>query len=321
MIAPEKAGRVLVVDDDENNRLLLSRMLATDGFDTEVAADGDAALAIVAARPPDLVMLDVVMPGRSGFEICRAIKADAATRLIPVVLMTGLHDRDRRLEGIRAGADDFLTKPFDLEELRVRARSLVRIKRYTDDLDSAESAMFALALAIEARDKYTEGHCQRLSRYAVTIGKGLGLGAEDLQSLERGGILHDLGKIAVPDAILWKAGALTSDEYAVMKQHSAVGERLCGDLRSLRLVRPIVRHHHERRDGSGYPDGLRGDDVPLLAEIVGVADVFDALTTNRPYRPARTERDACAELVDEAGRGRWRPAIIDAFMRVRTEFR
>lgn len=310
----DDAGRVLIVDDDEHNRVLLSRILATEGFRTEVAPDGQSALAMLGLSPPDLVLLDVVMPGPSGFDICRTLKTSPATRLIPVVLMTGMHDREKRMEGIRAGADDFLTKPFDFEELRLRVRSLVRIKRYTDDLDSAESAMLALALTIEARDAYTEGHCQRLARYAVAIGRQLNLGADELQALERGGFLHDLGKVAVPDAILWKPGQLTAEEYNVMKQHTVIGEHLCGQLRALRLVRPIVRHHHERRDGSGYPDGLSGDAIPLLAEIVGVADVFDALTTDRPYRPALTSAQACAELQEQAGRQMWRRELIDAFM-------
>jgi putative two-component system response regulator len=309
----EEIGRVLIVDDDPQTRSVLARILSADGFAVTVVGDGDAALSLLPAHPPDLILLDVILPGRNGFEICHAIKSDPATRLTPVVLMTGMHDRQRRLEGIAAGADDFLTKPFDVEELRVRARSLLRIKRYTDDLDSAESAMIALAQTIEARDSSTQGHCQRLSRYAVTLGAAMHLGGDELRALERGGHLHDIGKVAVPDAILRKPAPLSFDEYEVMKQHTVIGDRLLRGLRVLRLVRPIVRHHHERRDGSGYPDALRGDEVPLLAEIVGMVDVFDALTTVRPYRQPLSYESAGAELSEQAHQGLWRPALFKAF--------
>ena len=197
------------------------------------------------------------MPHMDGFEACRAIKQDRSTRLIPVVLVTSLDDTASRMRGIEAGADDFISKPFNAPELRARVRSLLRIKGYTDELDSAESVIVSLALTIEARDSTTEGHCQRLAQYAFALGQALGLNDDDLSALARGGYLHDVGKIGIPDGVLLKPGPLTRDEYELIKQHPIVGERLCGELRSLRNVRPIVRHHHERLDGSGYPDGLQ----------------------------------------------------------------
>jgi putative two-component system response regulator len=233
--------------------------------------------------------------------------------------VTALQNSDDRIRGIEAGADDFLSKPFNAHELRARVRSLMRIKRYTDDLDSAESVIVSLALTIEARDWYTEGHCQRLARYASSLGTRLGLDDQDVAALMRGGFLHDIGKVGIPDAILLKTGPLSREEYEVMKQHTVIGDRLVGGLRSLRRVRPIVRHHHERLDGSGYPDGLRGDAVPLLAQIIGVVDVFDALTTERPYKRALSVERAYDELMGEANRGLHRRDLVDAFIALTQE--
>jgi putative two-component system response regulator len=305
---------VLIVDDERQNCALLERILQLDGYETQTAFDGEAALRAVAAAPPDLVLLDVMLPGVDGIEVCRRIKQDPATRLIPVVLVTGLDARQHRIRGIEAGADDFIGKPFDPGELRARVRSLVRLKLYTDDLDSAESVILSLALTIEARDAYTDGHCQRLAFYATALGRRLGLGPEQLGALRRGGYLHDVGKIGIPDAILRKPAALTLEERALMKEHTVIGERLCGEMRSLAAVRPIVRHHHERHDGSGYPDGLKGDAVPLLAEIVGIADSFDAMSTDRPYRAARSLDEICAILTEEGKAGLWRPKLVETLI-------
>src|SRR5205823_3481830 len=199
-------------------------------------------------------------------------------------------------------------------ELRARVRSLLRLKRYTDDLDTAEAVIVSLALTIEARDASTEGHCQRLAAYATALGAALGLNDDDLAALERGGFLHDIGKVGIPDGILLKPARLTANEYTVVKQHTIIGDRLCGELRSLCRVRPIVRHHHERRDGSGYPDGLVGDAIPLLAQIIAIVDVFDALTTERPYKAAVSIERAYDELTREADRGWHRPDLVDAFI-------
>jgi putative two-component system response regulator len=315
--APAKqTGRVLVVDDVEANRALLNTLLTREGYRVELAADGNAALESVRRHPPDIVLLDVMMPRPDGFDVCRALKQDPATRLVPIVLVTALHNLEDRIRGIDAGADDFISKPFHAHELRARVQSLIRIKRYTDDLDSAESVIVSLALTIEARDQYTDGHCQRLASLAADLGRRLGLGDDDITALRRGGFLHDIGKVGIPDAILLKPGRLTAEEYAVMQQHAAIGDRLCGELRSLRHVRPIVRHHHERRDGSGYPDGLRGDAIPLLAQIIGIVDVFDALTTARPYKPALPVESAAQELAREAERGWHRRDLVNTFLGV-----
>jgi putative two-component system response regulator len=310
--SPTDRARVLAVDDGPANLALIQQLLTRDGYDVATAADGLEALECVMRQPPDIVLTDVVMPRCDGIHLCRELKSNQATRLIPVVLITSLRGREERLRGIDAGADDFLLKPFDPHELRARVRSLVSLKRHTDDLDSAEAVILSLARTVEARDAYTEGHCQRLSTMASALGRHLGLTAGEIAALERGGILHDVGKIGIPDSILLKPGALTREEFETMKQHTVIGDRLCSELRLLRAVRPIVRHHHERLDGSGYPDGLAGREVPLLAQIMGVADVFDALTTARPYKRAHEPARAFEELSAEARRG-WRDGeIVDA---------
>jgi len=310
------AGKILIVDDERPNLQLLSRLMTGHGYDVRTASDGQEALDAVARDRPDIVLLDVNMPKIDGFEVCRRLKNDPATRLIPVVFITGLKAKEDRIRGIEAGADDFLTKPFNIPELEARVRSLVRLKRYTDELDSAESIILSLGLTIEARDPYTKGHCQRLARYATALGTRLGLDDEHLVALHYGAFLHDVGKVGIPDAVLLKPGRLTPSEYALMQQHTIIGHTLCGELRSLEDVRPIVRHHHERPDGSGYPDRLKGDAIPVLARILSVVDVYDALTTDRPYKPALSPDHAFRELREEAARGWKFTELVEAFAAV-----
>jgi putative two-component system response regulator len=307
----QAAGTVVVADDEVAIADMLERLLVARGYVVLTAHNGSDALEIIRAVSPDIVLSDVRMPKTDGFELCRAVKDEPSTRLTPVVLMTGAAEREDRMRAIAIGADDFLTKPVDEQELVARVGSLVRLKRHTDDLDSAEAVIESLALTIEARDPCTDGHCQRLARYGVALGRQLGLGDTDLQALRRGGFVHDIGKIAVPDAILLKTGTLTTDEIEIMRQHTIVGDRLCGNLRTLHPVRPIIRWHHERLDGSGYPDGLRGDAIPLLAQIIAIADVYDALTTERPYKKALPPEAAYVALRDEVRRGWKRKDLVE----------
>jgi putative two-component system response regulator len=307
---------VLVADDTESIRVLFRKLLATDGHEVIDVGDGESALAAVHENHPDVVLLDVTMPQLDGLEVCRRLKSDPATRFTPVVLVTGLSDLHDRIKGIEAGADEFLSKPVHPLELRARVGSLTRMKHLLDALDSAEAAFMTLALTIEARDPTTNGHCERLARHAVALGRALGLGDEDLQALNRGGFLHDVGKVGVPDAVLLKQGPLTIAEFELMKRHPDIGDSLCAPLQSLRAVRPIVRFHHERLDGSGYPLGLRGDEVPLLAQIVGIADVYDALTSHRPYRRALSHEEAARHLLDDAATGKFLRAHVDAFLNI-----
>ncbi len=307
---------ILVAGDDQTSARYLKRLLTREGHDVAVVHAGGDILDACQCAPPDLVLLDLAAPGGDAFDLCRSLKHAAATRFVPVVIITAEGDRRDRLKGIEAGCDDFLTKPFDPTELRARIRSLVRLKRFTDELESAEAVILGLGATIEARDPTTNGHCQRLAAYATGLGRALGLDDEDIAALERGGFLHDIGKIAVPDRVLLKDGALDAHETRVMRKHPVVGDSLCAGLRSLTKVRPIVRHHHERLDGSGYPDGLRNAQVPLLAQIISTVDVFDALTTDRPYRDAVERSDAFQMLMDEAGKG-WRDrALVELLVRI-----
>ena len=316
MVEFPTARRVLVVDDEPDCSAVLADLLLHAGFAVDTVDNGEAAVVSVRRQPPDMVLLDIDLPGINGFDVCRIIKQDEATRLTPVVLLTGLAGREHRLSGIEAGADDFLSKPCDSSELTARVRSLTQLKRYTDELESAESLILSLALTVEARDKYTEGHCDRLARYAVAVGRKLGLSSDELSALRRGGLLHDLGKIGIPDAVLLKPGRLTPDEYELVKQHTIIGERLCMGLRSLASVRPIIRQHHERLNGSGYPDGLEGDDISVLAHIIGIVDGFDAMTTARPYRQAQTIEFAVDELRSDVARGALSHELVETFIAI-----
>jgi putative two-component system response regulator len=230
-----------------------------------------------------------------------------------VILITGIGD-DHKSAGIEAGADDFLNKLVTLGDLRARMRSLLRMKAFTDELESAEAVLMSLANSIEAKDAYTEGHCERLAESAVGLGKTLEVDEGLLTALRRGAYLHDLGKVAVPERILLKPGPLTVEEREIVERHPAIGERICSPLRSLQPVLPIIRHHHERWDGSGYPDGLAETAIPFGARILQVVDVFDALTTDRPYRKALAWAEALAILAEETRKGWWDPSIAEAFM-------
>src|SRR6202162_3530147 len=304
---------ILVADDNEAHRELLSALLSAEGYQVICVADGQQALARVDSDLIDLALLDVVMPRPTGFEICQAMKSKPETRLIPVILLTSLNSDADRIHGIMCGADDFLNKPVNKHELLARVHSLLRLKQFTDELDNAEMVLFSLALTIEAKDPYTEGHCDRLSKYSIALGEKLGL-PEDLSvALRRGGLIHDIGKLAVPESILLKPGPLTSEERKIMEQHTVIGERICAPLRSFRHVLPIIRHHHEKRDGSGYPDGLKGEQIPLTARILQLADVYDALTTNRPYRTAVSSEEALSIMDQEAISGWWDRELFGTF--------
>lgn len=304
-------ARVLIADDSEPNREILSEFLQLEGYTVFCAENGEQALARLRSGEVDLGLLDVMMPRLSGFEVCKTLKSSPETRLVPVVLVTGLAQSQDRVRGIECGADDFLSKPVVREELLARVRSLLRLKLFTDELDNAETVLFSLARGIEAKDPYTGGHCERLSKYSVALAKRLGLKDDLCFALRRAGVVHDIGKLAVPEHILLKPGPLTPEEWAVMKQHPVFGERICSPLRSFRQVLPIIRHHHERLDGSGYPDGLKGDQIPLAARVLTTVDIYDALTTERPYRKALSNQEAFETLRREAARGWWDVALLN----------
>ena len=312
-------SKILVVDDNLANVKMLRDRLRATGYEVVEAYDGEEALEQVEEEAPDLILLDVMMPKMDGFEVCRRLKDDKRTLLIPVVMVTALRERADRLRGIEVGADDFLTKPVDHAELTTRVKSLLRMKRHTDELESAETVIGSLAVGVEAKDPYTEGHCARLSAYSVKVGERIGLSAEALKALRRGGVLHDVGKIGISETILLKRGKLTEEEYAAIKEHPVIGERICSPMRSLGLVLPIIRHHHERMDGSGYPDGLRGEKTPVTARTMAIVDVYDALRTERPYKPALSVEESLGTLWEESERGWWDPGLVREFERIIVE--
>jgi putative two-component system response regulator len=319
--APKRVARILVVDDNPGIAGLMSQLLMMRGYEVVTAGDAQAAEVEVRRQAPDLILSDVRMPGKSGYELCRDLKDNPATRLIPFVLITGLTDSADKLRGIEAGADDFLNKPVLAEELTARVRSLLRMKEFTDELETADSVLCTLGLAVESRDPYTEGHCERLATNASHLGRHIGLDEDSIQALRRGGFLHDLGKIAVPDEILKKGSDLTPEEWVIMKQHPVTGENICKPLKSLRPVLPIIRHHHEHMDGSGYPDGLRSGEIPLLPRILQVVDVYDALRTARPYKPAIGHDQSAQTMHEKARQGLLDGDLVNEFLAMLLEQR
>ncbi len=304
---------ILAVDSEEINRRLLKAIFKTTPYKILEAHRASEATALLESEKIDLVIVDLMLPEMSGPELCRWMKARRATQLIPVLMITNIQGVENEIVGISSGADEFLIKPLHPAVVRTRVRAMLRNKALIDSLEEAETILLALAQTVEHRDKYTGKHCQRLAVAAVMLGEALGLGSQDLTALYRGGYLHDIGKIAIPDAILFKQGRLTSEEWEVMRSHPVRGEEICRPMRSLAPVLPIIRSHHERWDGSGYPDGLAGEDVPLLARILQVADIYDALTTERPYKPALTPEEAFAVMEEEVRRG-WRdPELVPLF--------
>lgn len=316
MLPQPKSGTILIADDHEASRVGLEELLSLEGFRVITADNGEKALTEFQRVQPDLLLLDVNMPKLSGMEVCRRLKSNPQTFLVPIVLITTLTAIEDRVNGIEAGADDFLTKPVEREQLLARVRSLLGQKAYTDELERAESVLFALARSIEGKDPYTEGHCERLADYSGRLAEYMGLPAPEIKALRRAGIVHDIGKVAVPDSILLKPARLTRTEQLILRRHPVVGERICAPLKSFQLVLPIIRHHHEKMNGSGYPDGLKGEQIPITARVLQIVDVYDALTTERPYKQALSNEEAFRVMRKEIKKGWWDPKVFDAFERM-----
>jgi putative two-component system response regulator len=312
-------GYVLVVDDDPTIALFIARLLAADGHQVSIAHSGTDALVKVAARPPDLVLLDLGLPGLSGLDVCRRLKADPVTRLIPVLVLTGEDPTDARVRAWEAGADEYLIKPTRAADVAARARSLLRLKAAQDELDSAQATLAAFARAVEAKCPFTLGHTERVTDLAVRLAARVGLSAADREVVRRGALLHDIGKISTPDAVLNKPGRLTPDELTVARRHPLEGVRIVEPLRSLRTALPLIRWHHERGNGSGYPDGLIGDAIPPSARLLAVADVYDALASDRPYRRALAHADCLGVMRADATGGGLDPDLVEALAAELTE--
>jgi putative two-component system response regulator len=308
-----RRGSVLVIDDDEQIRNLILHLLRPMGHLLVEASSAEEAHDKLQGSSPDLVLLDMQLPGRSGHELLAEIRADPRTRLIPVVMITGAATHERKLKAIEAGVTDFIAKPFSPEELVARVRALLELKFVTDALEDAEQVIVALARTIDARDRYTYGHSARVSLYAGLLGERIGLAGRDLALVRQGGLFHDFGKIAVRDAVLLKPAKLTAEEYAEIKRHPTEGRDLLQNMKTLLHAMPIVYHHHERMDGSGYPDGLSGDTIPVSARVTTIADVFDALTTARVYRGALSREETLGIMAEEVRKGWWDGRLLDEF--------
>ncbi len=307
----EKSAQILLVDDSEDNLEVIGELLEPEGHQIETAADGREAVDRALAKPPDLILMDVSMPRMNGLDACRLLKDDERTRLVPIVLVTGLTARADRIEGIAAGCDDFLTKPVDPQQLILRVRNLLRTKSLVDELEQAENILVSLANAIEAKDRYTRGHSDRVATYAEALGGAAGLDRSDRRNLRRAGLLHDIGKIGVPLSYIQKPGPLTGPEYDVVKLHPGIGAEICKPLRTMAPLLPLIRGHHERLDGQGYPDGLMADKITLPLRCLTVTDIYDALTSERAYRKALEHDEALEIIRTEASLGMWDARLID----------
>jgi putative two-component system response regulator len=309
---------VLVVDDHPLNLELIEGCLADVDCRVITATDGIEALELVKKDRPDLVLLDVMMPRMDGYEVCQRLKDSPEGKLLPVVMVTALGQIADRVRGLEVGADDFIVKPIERVELVARVRSLLRVKQLYDRLDDAQRTIFSLARAVEAKDSSLEAHTERVGMNARRVGEALGLSDESLDDLLWGGVIHDIGKIGIPDSILLKPGPLTVEEFELMKQHVFIGEEIARPLRSAHDLLPIIRHHHERIDGTGYPDGLAGENIPLGGRIVAICDAFDAMISDRPYRKGLTHANAMATLVAGAGT-QWDTQLVAIFQTLVSE--
>jgi putative two-component system response regulator len=298
---------ILLVDVASASRDSWKSFLQGQNYEVFTAEDGESALRQCLQLQPDLVLLQDTLPDVSGFDLCRRMKGNPVNQHIPIVLIKPSSDPADISRGREAGAADFWGTSTSLGEIMSRVESLLRLKSYIDE--QAKSVVLSLARSIEAKRPLMQGHSDRIVKYAVQLGMSLDLPEEDLQELRIACVLHDIGKVAVPDEILLKPATLNTEETAIVRQHPAIGENICAPLKSLRRVLPAIRHHHERMDGSGYPDGLRGNEIPLMARILQVADIYDALITDRPYRNALSSADALETLNREAGNG-WLDASL-----------
>ena len=305
------SARILVIDDDEQIRGFLRRLLTRAGYAVEEGGTAEEGLEQIRSDPPDLVLLDLRLPDRSGHDVLEFIRSDPTTRLLPVMIVTGHATNSEKLRAQAGGVTDFLEKPLSPTELLPRVQTLVTLKLFADEHEHAEHVILTLARTIDARDPYTAGHSGRVAEYANRIARRMGLAAAALTDMRRGALFHDLGKIVIPDAVLRKHGALTPDERTIVEEHPSVGYDLLSPMRTMRKALPVVHHHHERLDGSGYPEGLSGSAIPVTVRIVTVADVFDALTTDRAHRGAMTEAKAFEILQDGVQRGWWDADVVE----------
>ena len=342
----DKRPQILVVDDEDRNLRLMEALLVPAGYAVDVAHDGEEALMKVRESPPDLILLDVMMPVLDGLETARRLKQDEATRIVPIVMVTALSAVEDRVKALEAGADDFLTKPVDKTELRARVRTLLKVKAYNDHMrsyqqeleaevarrteelqeafekikESSLETIYRLARAAEYKDEDTGAHILRMSHYSAAVARKLALPEGEVEAILYAAPMHDIGKIGIPDRILLKPAKLDQDEWAIMKQHTVIGGRILAgsEAEFIKLGETIALTHHEKWDGSGYPNGLQGEEIPITGRITAIADVFDALTSKRPYKEPFSIEKSFAIIKE--GRGiHFDPQVVDAFFAITDE--
>lgn len=315
----DRRPRILIADDNEVNINLLQAQLSTQNYDIETARDGQEALDALGRAMPDLILLDIMMPKVDGYEVCRRVKSDLQSTFVPIIMLTALSDMSDKIKALEMGADDFLTKPFNQLELRTRVKSLLRIKQLYDELEDSTAVIASMILALEAKDEYTRGHSERVSKLAVKLGRKVGLDDKTLKILERAGLLHDIGKIGMSETILHKQGKLTDEEVTQIKLHPALGYKILQPLKSMAPLLQIVRSYHERCDGKGYPDGLTRDQIPVEARVLAVADAYDSITSTRPYRQGVAPAEGLKRLASQVGTGQFDDDIVQSFIELMTQ--
>ncbi len=313
-VVSKKTPSVLIVDDIETNLELLETIFHKVGFRVYKALNGESAIEIFKTNNIDIAVLDVMMPGINGFQLCSMFKSMAGRRYIPVVLLTALSDKKSKITGLECGADDFISKPFDSTELITKINSLLRLKALYDQLEHSENIILTLAIALESRDPYTRGHSTRVSELSSKFASYLRLSSEEQEVLRKAGLLHDVGKIGINENILHKKGRLTPEEMEEVKRHVIIGEEICRPLNSMKEVLPVIRHHHERWDGRGFPDGLSAEEIPLNARILSIIDAYDAMVSERPYREGLPASRVLEKMKEERFSGQWDPELVGEFL-------
>ena len=320
---------VLIVDDEYIGRETLQSVLEGEGYELEMAENGFQAIEKAKKLLPDVILLDVMMPGMTGFEVCQRIRSDPQIAEIPIIILTALDDRESLLNALKAGADDFISKPFDRYELRARLLGITRLNRYQkllqertklreaniQLLNAYEATIEGLSNALDLRDRETEGHSRRVTELTVRLAQALNMSEEEILPMRRGALLHDMGKIGIPDSILHKPDQLTDEEWIIMRKHPQFAHDMLFAIEYLRPALDIPFNHHEKWDGTGYPRGLKGEEIPMAARLFAVADVWDALTSDRPYRPAWTEEQALAYIREQSGK-HFDPQVVELFFKV-----
>lgn len=306
-----KKAQIVVADDSPTTTTIIKNLLVRQGYDVFTAGNGTEALSIIKLKAPSLAILDIAMPNLSGLEVCRAIKNNEQTRFIPVIILTSSDSKDDKNQAISVGANDYINKPYDKTELRLKVESLLKLKDAIDELENTGNIILALAKAVEAKDKYTEGHGERVSLISSKIARRIKLPEEQIKDIITAGMLHDIGKIGIPDTILNKPEKITDREFDLIKQHPIIGEEICSPIKSFSNIKNIIRHHHEKLNGTGYPDGLSGDAINIETRIISVSDIYDALTSSRLYRTPVDEETALKFLHTDVEKGELDRKVVD----------